>query len=209
MKKCKKCGIEKELTEFYKEKTTRDGFQTSCKMCHAEKEKEYYKNNKEQIAKRKKEYYKRNKERLLERQREYNKNNEEQKKECDKKYYENNKEKIMEYKKGYQRKRCQNDPVFRMIKNYRSRTSKAYSNETKSKSTMELLGCTGPELKEHLEKQFQPGMTHENYGEWHIDHIRPCASFDLSDPKQEQACFHYTNLQPLWAQHNLSKGAKH
>jgi len=175
MKKCTKCGIEKELTEFHKDRRRKGGIRSNCKKCCIEQKKEYRKNNKEKILEKQKEYY------------------------------ENNKEKISEY----QRERRQNDPVFRMIDNYRRRTRKAYTEGIKSKGTMELLGCTGIELKEYLEKQFQPGMTHENYGEWHIDHIRPIASFDLSDPKQEQACFHYTNLQPLWAQHNLSKGAKY
>lgn len=73
----------------------------------------------------------------------------------------------------------------------------------------ELIGCSPDELKKHLENQFQPGMTWDNHGlyGWHIDHIRPCASFDLTDPEQQKQCSHYTNLQPLWAQDNLDKGA--
>lgn len=59
-----------------------------------------------------------------------------------------------------------------------------------------------------LEQQFTEGMTWENYGEWHVDHIRPCVSFDLSIPEQQQECFHYTNLQPLWAKDNLQKSDK-
>ena len=51
-------------------------------------------------------------------------------------------------------------------------------------------------------------MTQKNYGEWHVDHIKPCASFDLTDPKQQEICFHYTNLQPLWAIDNIKKGSK-
>ena len=96
-----------------------------------------------------------------------------------------------------------------MIQYYRTRTWSAYTKNKKTKSTLELLGCTGIELANHLEKQFQPGMTHDNYGECHIDHIKPIVSFDLSDPEQEQECFHYTNLQPLWGSENLSKGAKY
>ena len=80
----------------------------------------------------------------------------------------------------------------------------------KSDSTMNLLGCTIQEAREYLEKQFKEGMTWENHGHetWHIDHIIPCASFDLTDPEQQKKCFHYTNLQPLWAKENMSKGAK-
>lgn len=68
-----------------------------------------------------------------------------------------------------------------------------------------LTGCTTEYLKTYLESHFTEGMTWSNYGQWHIDHIRPCASFDLSDPEQQRQCFHYTNLQPLWAVENWSK----
>ena len=74
---------------------------------------------------------------------------------------------------------------------------------------MELLGCSIEKLWEHLESKFQPGMTRENHGKWHIDHIRPCISFNLTDLEQQKICFHYTNLQPLWAEDNLKKGAKY
>ena len=78
----------------------------------------------------------------------------------------------------------------------------------KAAKTEELLGCTIAEARAHLEAQFLPGMSWDNHGEWHIDHIRPCASFDFSDPQQQKQCSHYTNLQPLWAKDNLSKSDK-
>lgn len=78
----------------------------------------------------------------------------------------------------------------------------------KLRSTGESLGCSIPELKAHLENLFQPGMTWENRGEWEIDHIRPCASFNLLDPEQQRCCFHFTNLQPLWRAENRRKHAK-
>ena len=78
----------------------------------------------------------------------------------------------------------------------------------KVQSTLELLGCSVDELNAHLEDLFEEGMTWDNYGEWHIDHIRPCASFDLTDPDQQKQCFHYTNLQPLWAADNFAKSDK-
>lgn len=68
-----------------------------------------------------------------------------------------------------------------------------------------LVGCTVEQLREHIAKQFTEGMTFENYGEWHVDHIRPCASFDLNDPEQLKTCFNWQNLQPLWAADNLRK----
>jgi hypothetical protein len=64
------------------------------------------------------------------------------------------------------------------------------------------------ELWCHLESQFQQGMTKDNYGKWHVDHITPCARFDLTQPTEQKKCFHYTNLQPLWAEQNLKKGCK-
>jgi hypothetical protein len=84
------------------------------------------------------------------------------------------------------------------------------SGKAKTSDTLMLLGCSISELRAHLEAQWLPGMCWDNwtkYG-WHIDHIRPCASFDLSDPEQQRECFHYTNLQPLWWEDNLEKGAK-
>jgi hypothetical protein len=71
------------------------------------------------------------------------------------------------------------------------------------------LGCSSwDELKNYLEKQFTCGMNWENMGEWHIDHIIPCSSFDLTNIEQQMKCFHYSNLQPLWAKDNLSKSNK-
>ena len=75
-------------------------------------------------------------------------------------------------------------------------------------SSFEFVGCSIDELKKHLSSQFTEGMSWENYGEWHIDHIKPCASFDLSILEEQKKCFHYSNLQPLWAKDNLKKGVK-
>ena len=71
---------------------------------------------------------------------------------------------------------------------------------------MTLLGCTIEEMRTFLEAEFEEGMTWENHGEWHVDHIRPCASFNLEYPEEQKKCFHWTNLQPLWAADNLAKG---
>lgn len=78
----------------------------------------------------------------------------------------------------------------------------------KSGRTLDLVGCSIDFLMNHLENKFLPGMTWDNYGKWHIDHIRPCASFDLANPEEQKKCFHYTNLQPLWEKDNLKKGNK-
>jgi hypothetical protein len=98
----------------------------------------------------------------------------------------------------------------KIASNLRNRINLALCGKNKSESTMQLLGCTIPELLLYLELQFCVGMNWDNHGKdgWHIDHIRPCASFDLTDPEQQRKCFHYSNLQPLWAADNIRKGAK-
>lgn len=77
----------------------------------------------------------------------------------------------------------------------------------KKTNTLELLGCSINQVRLHLESQFTEGMSWDNYGlyGWHIDHIKPCNTFDLTDPEQQKQCFHYTNLRPLWASKNWSR----
>jgi hypothetical protein len=74
----------------------------------------------------------------------------------------------------------------------------------KSGPTKQLVGCDYPFLINYLESKFTIGMTWENYGEWHIDHIKPCYEFDLMIPEEQMKCFHYTNLRPLWATSNVA-----
>ena len=137
-----------------------------------------------------------------------------------KKYYLNNKEKINENSKNYHlnnrpkinahlSNRRKTDLVFGLTEKLRARLGQALNGKNKSKSTLKLLGCSIEYLIQHLEKQFQHGMTWENRHLFHIDHIRPCSSFDLTDPKQQSECFNYKNLQPLWAYQNMSKGSKY
>ena len=78
----------------------------------------------------------------------------------------------------------------------------------KSDKTIKLLGLNFNEFKEYFEKLFRKGMNWENHGEWHIDHIIPCAKFDLTNPENQKICFNYKNLQPLWAEENLKKSDK-
>jgi hypothetical protein len=87
----------------------------------------------------------------------------------------------------------------------------ALNGLTKSARTMDMLGCSTDELRRHLEGKWSAGMMWENYGGnngWQIDHVVPCASFDLSKPEDQRKCFHFTNLQPLWAVENRAKGIK-
>ena len=134
----------------------------------------------------------------------WSENNKEKHKELLKKWFQKNKSFIRERNK----KRRHTDPLYKISCILRGRLKNALKSNSKSKRTFELLGCSVEELWTHLEKTFKPGMTRENHGEWHIDHIIPCVSFDLSKPKEQAKCFHYSNLQALWKHENLSKGAK-
>lgn len=75
----------------------------------------------------------------------------------------------------------------------------------RSGRSRELIGCDPAFLRSYLEAKFKPGMSWERRAEIHIDHILPCSAFDLTDPEQQRWCFHYSNLQPLWAAENIQK----
>jgi len=100
-----------------------------------------------------------------------------------------------------------NDPNFKLQGSLRSRLRNALKGNYKSGSAVRDLGCSIESFKAYLESKFQTGMTWDNHGQygWHIDHIKPLSSFDLTDRKQLLEACHYTNLQPLWAADNLSK----
>lgn len=102
--------------------------------------------------------------------------------------------------------RASRDACFRLYRACRGRVSSFVKG--KSVRTQALVGCPWIEFKNWLQSKFQPGMTWENYGEWEIDHIIPCASFDLTDMDQLHKCFHYSNTQPLWKLENAVKGSR-
>jgi len=104
--------------------------------------------------------------------------------------------------------RRKKDINFKIISNLRCRLYQALNLNIKTTKTINLINCSIDSLKKHLESKFTIGMSWSNYGKWHIDHIRPCASFDLSDTEQQKICFNYINLQPLWAEDNYVKGSK-
>lgn len=109
--------------------------------------------------------------------------------------------------------RKERDENYRILCKLRSSigtTIKRYTGRKKSNKTTALIGCSIEFFRGWIESKFQPGMTWANHGKhtWHIDHRIPCAEFDLRDPEQQKQCYHYTNLQPLWALDNLRKGDK-
>lgn len=101
------------------------------------------------------------------------------------------------------------DPNKRILSRLRIKLCKTVNRSCKSGTAIKLLGCSITDFWMYLESRFEPGMTRENYGEvWHVDHIMPCAIFDLTKPEHQKRCFHFSNLQPLFARDNLIKNDK-
>lgn len=202
MKKCIRCNEIKSLDLFVKNAQARDGHRNTCKPCHrhisrkydcSEKKKKYYQDNKEYIKNKSKQNYHKNPKAHMDRSR---------------RYKNENIEYIRKLERERHKERCAEDPSFKLLVRLRSRQNRSIAYGHKSKTTLALLGCTVEQCWIHLESQFTEGMTRENYGEWHIDHIRPLVSFNLSDLEQQKIAFHYSNLQPLWAIDNIKKGGK-
>ena len=198
-----------------------------------EKRKKYYINNKKLIKERAKKYKKSNIQKIKKNNKLYKINNKEKILVASKKYREKNIDKIKEYSqkpevvasrkayklknknkinanKRYNEKFKRNiDPEYKLLTNQRTRIT-GILKKHKTNKTLDLLGCSAQFLRTYIENQFLENMTWNNYGKygWHVDHIIPCSSFDLTDLAQQQICFHYTNLQPLWAIDNLKKSNK-
>lgn len=100
------------------------------------------------------------------------------------------------------------DPAVKLQHNLSKRMWDVMMGAKAGRSIRRYIGCTPEELRTHIENQFWIGMSWDNYGEWHVDHIMPCASFDHSKEADIKKCWHYTNLQPLWAKDNISKHAR-
>ena len=176
----------------------------------------YYQKNKEIINEKNKLYYLKN----LRKIKTYNKNyhksyyqkNKEIINERNKIYVLNNKEKVNKRHNKYRRKKRIKDINFRVADNLRRRINQSLRNfkNEKSLNSKKLVGCSIEDLRFHLQKNWLPGMSWENYGYygWHIDHIIPCSKFDLSKLEEQKKCFHFTNLQPLWALDNIKKSNK-
>lgn len=178
-KTCSVCSEWKEWTQYGKDKRNRDGHYSSCRSCHAAAARKSY-------AKDPKAAHARNKA-----------------------WKERNPAAANAHAAKYQRNKRARDIQHRLKGHLRSRLYKALrdAGTARNASAVQDLGCTVEQLRAYLESKFLPGMTWENRHLWHIDHIRPLASFDLTDPEQQRQACHYTNLQPLWAEDNLRKGA--
>jgi hypothetical protein len=175
-------------------------------------DKEYFKNyyiqNRKELSMKHKEYYIKNSKKLKEYSKKYYKLHKRAIKIKNRKYDYNNKEKVAKRRNIYHILRKQRDIKYKILCNLRTRLYLALKGNPKSFTTMKLVGCSIEKLKNHLQNKFKSGMSWANYGKWEIDHIIPCTKFDLSKSNDQRKCFHYTNLQPLWAKDNLRKGTK-
>lgn len=207
MKKCAVCGEAKPLDEYHKMSKSKDGRQSRCKECHKKGQKKWAGNNREKLREKSKERYEniKNTDRYREHSKKYYQYNKETILERNRKNYIKNKRRYSDRRNAWAREKRKTDVNYRLKCILRTRLLRAVTQNHKQSSMIDLLGCTIDELKTHLENQFTEGMTWDNQGEWHIDHIKPCASFNLALLSEQQKCFHYSNLQPLWAKDNLEK----
>ena len=186
-KNCSKCKDWKPLERYNKSSSRWDGLKVTCMDCYTE----YREKNKERMTEYNKKYWVETKEEQTEKHREWK---------------DKNRDHINEYFKNKRK----TDPNYQISDNLRSRLRKALKDQNvkKTQRTLDYIDCSIDFLKGWLESKFKEGMTWENYGEWHIDHIKPCSKFNLSNEEEQKKCFNYKNLQPLWASENTSKGAK-
>lgn len=165
----------------------------------------YYYKNRDKCMSRHRKYVSANREQLRNYSREYEAKNKEARNAKCRQYDKTNRAKITQ--KHVNRYRI--NPSVRIRHCLRNRISKALSGVNKSKTTMQLLGCSIEDFWIYLESKFESGMSRENYGKiWEVDHIMPIAIFDLSKPDHQRRCFHFSNLQPLFVKDNRIKKAK-
>lgn len=189
---CTKCFCEKSLTEFYVRQTGKA--EVSCKVCGREATLSWRKKNRARDRKNALNWWNKNRERGLATQKKRRTAYPERQRKC-----------VAAWRAIKGEKQFRNTLADRLREHVRS----ALQGTAKAASTLTLLGCSVEELKAHLAKQFRPGMMWETYGLWQIDHIKPCAKFDLRDPSQQKQCFHFSNLQPLWALENFKKNDRY
>lgn len=217
---CSVCREEKPLEDFSKSES---GTRADCKICDAIRSRTYQNKNRESTRARHRRWYRDNPEKVKRQRKLYRPRGRQLQRDkyhSDPKYrqrilesariYRSNpahKQIIRDTKKRLTKEYHKN-PQWRALQSLRRRMLFVLAGKRKAAHSIELIGCDREHLRAHLERQFAEGMTWDNYGKkgWHIDHIKPCSSFDFGDPAQQKECFHYSNLQPLWAQDNLAKG---
>lgn len=207
LKKCNSCLVEKLFNDFGSLKSSIDGHRPTCKECRKRESKKYYDNNKEKMTLATKKWAEKNSQKIkniasksAKKQRDQNP---EKFREKLKSYREDNRDKYNGWARKYQSKRRSKDPIYNMKITIRNRVKRFHSS---NKKTEEILGCSYEFFKSHIENKFVDGMTWDNHGDWHYDHIKPIS---LGKTEEEILTLnHYTNLQPLWAKDNLKKSNK-
>jgi len=189
-KYCWYCKKTLNISFYHKAKNRSDGLQGMCKICHKLYRKNWLSKNKEKYKKTCQEWSIKNKEKC---------------RALAKRWVDDNREYFRERQRIYKSTKRKTDPLFRITGNLRTRIRKAVKGINKSKTTIELLGCNIEQFRLHIENQFKPGMTWENYGQWELDHIKPCCSFNLLDEEEQKKCFNYLNIQPLWKEEHRQK----
>lgn len=194
MKKCRNCKKEKPLEFFPIKSASKDGYNAQCKKCVNDKYNKWYSDNKEKKKASVVSWYNKNRDKVISQKKEY---------------YKNNRKDIINKNIAYKEHKRKTSPFHKFKFNLRKRTNQAFKVNywVKNGTTESLLGSDYESVKKHIEKQFTKGMNWENYGKWHIDHIIPLCSAE-NESELKKLC-HYTNLQPLWAEDNLSKGGKY
>jgi hypothetical protein len=163
--------------------------------------------NKARIKESRKAYYDANRDKAIADAVSWSKTHREEDRAKCKAYRDNpkNKERILAYRRKYYHEKVKFDPALVVKSRLRCRLRRAIKTNAKRGSAVSDLGCSVPQLLQHLEQQFADGMNWDNWGEWHIDHIKPLYKFDLLDREQFLEAVHFTNLQPLWAIDNYKK----
>jgi len=220
-KRCKRCGEIRALSEFYKDRSRKDGFDPYCKQCIRERadwRNPTQRQTRKECNRRLYKYSDKYRKNVLS----YGKIYREENKEYFEEYRSSEKfkeslcrsnKKRMESGKQHEyfKVRRKEDKSFALTCSLRVRLIRALKDSCKMNSTFNLIGCSLEELKKHLENQFVNGMSWDNYGGrsgWQIDHIIPCSYFDLTKEENQYICFNFRNLQPLWAKDNNQKKNK-
>jgi hypothetical protein len=207
---CHKAGIPQPIEGFYKSKSKKDGLESNCKKCVKAKSATYRASNRERIKAHDAEYYARPEVKAHIKAKNARPEIKERKRKYDAEY--KSRPEIKERRNQQERQRRRDDPVWRLRCSVSRSIHQALKlrDKTKGGSTFDHLPYSREELAEHLEKQFDEHMTWDNHGTyWHIDHIRPHASFkyDSLDHPEFQKCWALENLRPLKASENMSKGS--
>jgi hypothetical protein len=221
---CGQCKVYKNLDRFGFSKSTWDKLRPTCKDClhqynldvsesRTEYNKQYWQDTKEEQTVRHKKWVSENPEKVKAGMKKWLEENKEYKKQKDKEYRETHWEEKKAYNRDWQRenyKKLKEDGGEKFaelkIKSNVGRRLREILGQDKSESCIKYTGCSLEKLRIYLESTFKDGMTWENYGSrWHIDHKLPCAAFNHSNPVELMACWHFKNLQALWAAENIIK----